>query len=194
MKIAQIADDTTLFLSDFASVGNVLQIVEQFHIISGLKLNVNKSIAKCIGSLAQNECNNMYDLVWTDGPIRTLGITISNDPQVLMNENFMPRLKIMNNILHMWLCRGLSLKGKVTILKSLALPILYYPMSVLPIPTEVVEIAENMIFDFIWSQRRPKIKKDVIIQDIHNGGIKVPSFKVMVEANRISWISRLLSN
>ncbi len=121
-------------------------------------------------------------------------ITIGNDPQVLMNENFMPRLKIMNNILHMWLCRGLSLKGKVTILKSLTLPILYYAMSVLPIPTEVIEIAENMIIDFIWSQRWPKIKRDVIIQDIHNGGIKVPSFKVMVEANRISWISRLLSN
>ena len=67
-------------------------------------------------------------------------------------------------------------------------------MSVLPIPTEVVSMVDNMIIDFLWSKRKPKIKKDVVIQSIENGGIKVPKFATMVEANRMSWIKRLLND
>ena len=191
-KVSQLADDTTIFLSDLDSVGNVLQLLEIFHAISGLKLNIEKTLAKCIGSLKPNECQISYNLKWTTGPIKTLGVVITNDPKIILNEVFMPRLKIFGNILDIWHCRGLTLKGKVTILKSLALPQLHYAMSVLPVPPTTVDMVDRMITDFIWSKRRPKIKRDVLIQNIENGGIKAPSFAAMVEANRISWIKRLL--
>ena len=55
-------------------------------------------------------------------------------------------------------------------------------MSVLPIPAYVVKLVDEMIIDFIWSKRRPKIKKEVIIQNIEEGGIKVPNFATMVDA------------
>ena len=193
-KISQLADDTTIFVSNFESVYNVLKLIELFSKISGLKLNVNKTVAKCIGSLEQDECGDLYNLKWTKGPVQTLGIIVSNDPQVIVNEVFMPRLKVFSNILNMWHARGLTLKGKVTILKSLALPQLQYPMSVLPIPETIVEMVDHMITDFMWSKRKPKIKKDVLIQNIENGGLKASSFAAMVEANRISWIKRLLSD
>ena len=193
-KISQLADDTTIFVSDFDSIGNVLDLVSKFHKVSGLKLNVDKTVAKLIGSLEHCTHDSPFNLKWTDKPVCTLGITVSNDPDVIMKENFMPRLKAFDNILNIWYCRGLSLKGKVTILKSLALPNLLYPMSVLPIPTEIVNIIDNMIMDFIWNKRRPKVKKNVMIQNIENGGIKVPCFATMVEANRISWIKRILSD
>ncbi len=50
-----------------------------------------------------------------------------------------------------------------------------------------------MILDFIWSLKKPNRKKKVIVQNIEHGGIKVPHFATMVEANRISWIQRLLN-
>ncbi len=34
---------------------------------------------------------------------------------------------------------------------------------------------------------------NVIVQNRENGGIKVPNVATMVEANRISWIQRLLN-
>ena len=135
----------------------------------------------------------MFNLKWTSDPISTLGITISNDAQFILKNIFEPRLKKFDNILNMWTSRGLSLKGRITILKSLALPILLYPMSVLPIPTTVVEVIDNIMLDFIWNKRKPKIKREVIIQNIENGGIKAPRFATIVEANRISWLKRLTS-
>ena len=194
IKISQLADDTTVFLSDLESVSNVLKMLEQFYFISGLKLNLEKTVAKCIGSFKHHRYKDKFNLKWSDSPITTLGITISNDPNFIMENVFEPKLKTFGNILNMWNSRGLSLKGRVTILKSLALPKLLYPMSVLPIPAAVVNIVDNMIIDFIWNKGKPKIKKDVIVQSIEHGGIKVPRFATMVEANRISWIKRLMDD
>ena len=193
IKISQLADDTTVFVSDLESVKNVLEILEQFAVVSGLKLNLDKTVAKCIGSLKHDKYEQTFGLHWTDSPLTTLGITISNDPQFILQNVFEPKLKTFDNVLNMWNCHGLSLKGRVTILKSLALPQLLYPMSVLPIPTAVIDIVDNMIIDFVWNKRKPKIKKDVIIQNIENGGIKAPKFAKMVEANRLSWIKRIMS-
>ena len=194
IKISQLADDTTIFVSDFNSVRNVLNLVNTFHGVSGLKLNIEKTVAKCIGSLHKYNCNNMFNLNWSDGPVHTLGVTISKDAREILETNFDARLKMFGNILDIWNTRGLSLKGKVTILKSLAIPKLLYPMSVLPVPNNVVKTVDNMIIDFIWSKRRPKIKKDVIMQNIENGGIKVPHFASMVEANRLTWIKRIVGH
>ncbi len=77
-------------------------------------------------------CMEEHDLV--DGALCTHDITISNDPEVILIEIVLPRLKVFDNILTMWHSRGLTIKGKVTILKSLALPKLLYPISVIPIP------------------------------------------------------------
>ena len=191
-KISQLADDTTLFVKNFESLKKALSLVKEFYYVSGLRLNMNKTVGKCIGSLSDCKCTSEFGIQWTEGPLQTLGITISNDIDIILKDNFLPRLKTFDNVLNLWFTRGLSLKGKVTILKSLALPKLLYPMSVLPVPAQVVDIVDNMIVDFIWSKRKPKIKKDVIIQEIEDGGLKVPCFAAMVEANRISWVKRLV--
>ena len=193
-KISQLADDTTIFVLDLQSVSRVLKVINDFEAISGLKLNTEKTIAKCIGSLKHSDCAGSYNINWTDGNIHTLGITISNDPKVIMEENFLPKLRSIDKVMTIWSTRGLSLKGRVTILKSLIIPKMLYPMSVLPVPTNVVEIMDNMIIDFLWNKRKPKVKRDVIIQSIENGGLAVPHFASMVEANRIMWIKRLTNN
>ncbi len=51
--------NTTVLVSDFDTVGNVLQLVAKFHQISRLKLNIDKTVAKCIGSLEHHECHNI---------------------------------------------------------------------------------------------------------------------------------------
>ena len=42
IKICQYADDITVFFSDINSVCLILQIIQDFSLISGLKLNLNK--------------------------------------------------------------------------------------------------------------------------------------------------------
>ena len=169
-------------------------MLRNFQSVSGLKLNFEKTIAKSIGSVKHSDCIGNFNIKWSDDPVQTLGIIISNDPRVIMEENFMSKLRSTEKILNMWSIRGLSLKGRVTILKSLVIPKFLYPMSVLPVPKNVVDAIDNMIINFVWNKRKPKIKRDVIIQSIKMGGINVPHFASMVETNRILWLKRLLND
>ena len=79
-----------------------------------------------------------------------------------------------------------TLKVKVTILKSLVLPKLQYVASVLPVPHAAVQLVHITIIDFLWGKKKPKIKEDVIFQNIEDGGVKVPHFGDIVKTHTIT--------
>ena len=194
IKISQLADDTTLLLANLASVKHALTCLSDFQEISGLKVNIEKTIGMGIGSLNNFEPYENCGIKWTSGPITTLGVTISNEPDKNEKCNFKPRLKIMSDTLNIWLSRNLSLNGKVTILKSIAIPKLQYVVTNLPITNNIIKDTEKVISNFLWKYKTPKVKKSVIIQPIKYGGIKAPDFTSIVKACRVSWIKRLLSD
>ena len=100
----------------------------------------------------------------------------------------------MSDTLNIWLSRNLSLNGKVTILKSIAIPKLQYVVTNLPITNNIIKDTEKVISNFLWKYKTPKVKKSVTIQRIKYGGIKAPDFTSIVKACRVSWIKRLLSD
>ena len=193
-KLSQMADDTTSFLSDFQSVPKLLSCLDDFRKISGLKINLEKTLAMCVGSLSNTDPPETFNIKWTKGPIHTLGVTISSDPETIDELNFMPRLTSILQVLNIWKQRSLSLKGRVTILKALIIPKMLYVASNMPVTENVVEKMNHLISDFIWNSKRPKIKNNVIIQTIDKGGIKVPDFTSMVKASKIAWLKRLLQS
>ena len=94
----------------------------------------------------------------------------------------------------MWSQRDLSLKGKITILKSLALPQLIYVTNVIYVPDSFIQKIDKDMVNFLWSGKPSKIKQDTIIADIRSGGLKMPHFHTMIKSQKIMWIKRLLDD
>ncbi len=65
-KISQLADDTTLFVKNFESLKKALSLVKEFYYVSGLRLNMNKTVGKCIGSLSDCKCTSEFGIQWTE--------------------------------------------------------------------------------------------------------------------------------
>ena len=65
----------------------------------------------------------------------------------------------MQDVLNIWLTRNLSLKGKITILKSLALPKLLYVSTNVPVPSDVIKEAESIISTFNGIIKHQKSKE-----------------------------------
>jgi hypothetical protein len=64
---------------------------------------------------------------------------------------------------------------KITVIKTLALPILTQVLSVLPNPPKETFIdIQNTLFRFLWNNKRDKIKRNVIMNDYEEGGLKLP--------------------
>ena len=88
----------------------------------------------------------------------------------------------------------LSLKGKICIINSLAVSKLIYPISVLHVPSKVIQEVDNILFKFLWNNKTPKISKHVIIGNIEDGGLKMVDFKSKIKSAKVSWIRRLIDS
>ena len=67
---------------------------------------------------------------------KTLGMVFSTNKELNIKLNLEPKLQEFKNCLKQWQHRKLTLLGKVTVIKSFALPKLVYPFTVLPNPSE----------------------------------------------------------
>ena len=66
--------------------------------------------------------------------------------------------------------------GKIVVIKNFALPKLIYPLTSLPNPpSDTVQRLEIIMFNFIWDGKPDKIKRDILIQDYEQGGLKMIS-------------------
>ena len=195
IKISQLADDTTCFLQDMDSLNNVINIFQLFEKCSGLKLNLNKTKAKYIGTLKNNDYYP-HGLSWLkeNDYIESLGVVYASTDEDNYVHNFKPRLIKLRNILQIWKQRDLSLKGKITVLNNLALSPLVYISSVISTPQQVITEVHNLMRDFLWGGKKPKIAFDTLTQEINKGGLKLCNFQVKIKSLLLSWVKRLLSD
>ena len=75
--------------------------------------------------------------------------------------------------LQKWKKRNLNTLGKVTVIKSCALPKVIYPLTSIetPSPETIVDLQKTMN-EFIWGSKLNKIRHKTIILNYENGGIK----------------------
>jgi hypothetical protein len=116
-KITQYADDTCLYLSDQESLQAALIVFEMFTKCSGLKVNNDKSEAIWIGA-SSNFRHKPFNLKWTNGPVKSLGLLLFSDMQDTCDQNFNEQITKIENILQLWCLRNTTLKGKVVVVNT----------------------------------------------------------------------------
>ncbi len=149
IKICLLADDMTLLLQYLTSVNNVLNMLAYFHKCSGLKINLDKSNAKYIDSITDGDYFP-HDLSWIKTPFETLVISIVNNSDMNYKLNFQHRIVTLKSTLNIWKQRNLYMKGKIIILKTLALAPLIYVSSVIETPIKAIQEINIAIQNFIW--------------------------------------------
>ena len=133
-KLMQYADDLTLFVPIIDCAKLVLQLLDRFTVCSGLKVDHTKTEAMWIGSCRQNRATPL-GLRWSKS-VKALGIVFTYNDTDQLQKNFYDKLKDVRTQIRLWNCRGLSLFGKVTVIKSLLFPKMLYVFSVLTTPED----------------------------------------------------------
>ena len=132
-KLLQYADDTTAILSDIDLAHALFNLLKVFKNLSGLIINSSKTEGMWIG-LSRSKTSKPFGIKWPDEPIKALGVYYSYDIKLLHEKNFIERLDSVKKRINIWSSRGLSIYGKVTIIKSLIIPKFVYISSLLPVP------------------------------------------------------------
>ena len=107
-------------------------------------------------------------------------------------ENFNSKVEALLRQLHWWKARDLSSRGKVLIIKALALSKFQYLASLVTIPDHVIKQVSSIIYDFIWNGKTDKVKRNLFEQEFKNGGYKMINFTDLITASSILWVQKYL--
>lgn len=195
--ISQYADDTSCILDGSEnSLKNTLLVLKFYADISGLGVNVDKTSVVWFGSRKGSNlvlCED-YNLHWEKGTFSMLGVTMSTNLEEIVDNNYDSKLPVIQNIFNTWSKRVLTPLGKLVVIKSLAIPKLNHLFIGLPNPsTEFIKTLQNMCYKFLWNNGPDKIKRAVIVQGYENGGLRMVDIKQFINALKISWIRRQIT-
>ena len=143
--------------------------------VSGLKLNNRKTKALWIGAYKDrgDKLCPGKNLKWIKQKGKALGVWSSTNPEEVLEANYADKLAKVSNSLGCWELRRLSLLGKITVLKSLIVSQLVYILSPLPTNQRVLEEINTLFFNFLWNGKGDKIKRNTMIRDYSEGGLRM---------------------
>ena len=93
----------------------------------------------------------------------------------------------MKSLLNLWYPRNLTLYGRITILKSLAISKLVYNTSVLTFPSKFITTVNQAITQFVWNNKA-KIKHRTMIGPKEQGGLDMPDFDIINVSLKATWV------
>lgn len=188
-KISLYADDVLLFLRNTqSSLAEVITLIDNFSCISDYSINWAKSTVLPLNckfkrtSLAPLQAGN----------IRYLGISFSPNLSDLIQLNFIPLLKKIENDLIRWRNLPISLLEKVATVKMMVLPKLNYLFSMIPYqpPAQWFKTLNSNVTMFLWKNKPPRISLKTLQKAKDAGGLDLPNFYYYYIANRIKYIHK----
>ena len=194
IKIGQYADDTFLTLDGSElSLRESINVFNMFHKCSGLKVNIEKTMAIWLGNqenTIEGVCEDL-NLHWVE-KFELLGIKFSLNLKEMIDLNYTIKINNIEKLLNGYRKMRLSLIGRITVIKTLAIPQLVYLMTVLPSPGKYIfSKLEDMFKHFIWDGN-VKIVLNQLEKDVAQGGLRLTNLQCFHYALKLSWIKRLV--
>ena len=196
-KICQLADDTTIFIKNLNCLQYAISLFQKFQVCSGLKLNLEKTEIIPLGPhrLSPVKLPNVVDKLSINyGAFKTLGVWFSQNFDDAMKLNYEERFVKIETLFQIWKQRSLSWKGRIMIIKTLILSQVTHLLSMIFTPTRILEKLDKLLFKFLWHDKPARVKRETIIAETCDGGLKMPDVFAFHNAQKAMWIKRYCHN
>lgn len=194
-KLSQFADDTSLILDgNEKSLQESLLELDWFARVSGLNINYSKTQLIWIGKKKYSNdvlCPDR-ELSWGGTSFKLLGINFDVDLNRIVKINYDEKLIQIKNIMKQWSRRNLTVIGRITVVKTLVIPVLNHLFVSLPNPSKTMTSQiSDLLYEFVWNSRTHRVKRDVLVKDIYQGGLKMLDINSFIPALKSTWIRRI---
>ena len=156
-----------------------------------MKINVDKTRALPIGSSCgslETLCEE-FALDWSQDPLKILGVTFSPLVFNIWDLNSQEILLKIENLLNHWSKRKLTLFGRITSIKSLAvLKFIHFFISLSAPTIGLISELEKTIYKFILNFGPDRIKRRFIIKTIACAGLRMVELRSFIKALKVSWL------
>ena len=170
---------------------NLLNTIEIFGTISGLKMNTSKTKLFWKGrkKYSKEKINTNYKFEWGATDFSFLGREFSVEITKIPEMNYSNVVSKIDKLLTGWKRRCLTPIGKVTVIKNLAISKLNHIIMACPLGRmEYIKQLENKFFVFLWGDKPDRVKRINITQSYQKGGLKMINLDFFVKAMKSTWI------
>ncbi len=190
-KTSLYADDLLLFLNDvLSSLPAILKIFHNFSLISGHKINLNKSSLLPLNTAMINLHLDVGILVVTH--FKYLGIDIYSSLEKIISKNYKRLKKLISDELNRWSAFSIPLSTRISVVKSYILPKVNFYANMLHLspPAGFWENIQGLAFKFIWQNQHPRISRSTLQKSRTSGGLSVPNFEMYFASFVLRSVSR----
>lgn len=170
-------DDINILCTDLLSVNRTLDLTDWFGQASGSKLNRSKTQALFYGPWTATETTGL-PLTVTQTDQKILGIKFDREGEG--KANWPDVVGKVRQRLGYWGLRGLTMEGKVLIIKAVILPLLLLISSVFIPPRRVLLDLERAIFYFLWGSKWERLRRETMKKPKEKGGKGVPDLHLFL--------------
>jgi hypothetical protein len=203
MKCSGYADDIAIICrNDNNSIKGIFEEYERLTRLSGLELNAEKTEVLRIGHRREERIEIKFTYLGIEYAINSVdklkicGIFFCNDKVEEYDLNILEKIERLESQLKRWMCRNLTMEGKILIIKTFGLSQLIYNLQCCHINEKDLVIIEKLMFKFIWSKNWEKIKtverikRSVLKNEYNNGGLNAPDIECMNRALKLKQFIR----
>jgi len=194
-KFSQYADDSSVLLDGSSkSLNETLKELADFAQYSGLNVNFDKTQVVWLGikKYSSDTINTRWKLKWGISNFKLLGINFDVDVEKMNKINYESKIDKLKSLITFWKRRYLTPLGKITVIKSILLPIFNHLFLALPNPDEkTIKHINNLLYNFLW-EGPAKIKNSVCVKEYYEGGLKMINLVAFIKSLKITWMRRLI--
>ena len=192
-RLSIYADDAQIFLErDPTSVRRVIEILDEFHLLSGLSTQLEKSTLTEFGHFAPAPFCNEINFKRSNS-IESLGIKLTTKLNKL-HENIDIKIEEIESAAGSWKHRFSTVYGRALIAKTLFFSKINHIITAIPnITKKVITDLEKLVYRFIWKDNKGSdmvARADAKISEIH-GGMSFPDIFTSIQSFKLSWFRRL---
>ena len=97
-------------------------------------------------------------------------------------------------VLNLWEYGGLSLAGRISVFKSLAISKLIYVSTMRCLSKQILDQMNIVHTCFMSDNKKPKIKHCTLIADYSKGEYKDVDIETKISALKVTWVQRFLNS
>ena len=108
-------------------------------------------------------------------------------------SNWTEKIVKLQNTLETWKKRNLTIFGKITIIKTLALSKIIYSVMNTHIPPDTIPKINKLIYNFIWGAKE-RIKRMTLIGPIDEGGVNMVTLDNHFTSLKATWVQKIIDS